>query len=78
MKLTIATVSEVLFDGEAYSVSVPSSDGELTLLSDHMPLISTLKRGSVVVVASKDGSSETFPIEGGLLEVGGNRATIVL
>ena len=76
MRLVIAKVNETLFDGEAASITVPGAAGELTILGEHMPLITTLKPG-MVTVRSSEGVG-TFAIDGGLLEVRRDGATIVL
>lgn len=75
----IASVDEVLFDEEAEAVSVPGSDGSITVLSHHEPIISTLKPGIIHVRGAKQGLAErTFPVTQGVLEVSHNRATILL
>ena len=77
MHVTIATVSEVFFDGQASSLSVPGTGGDMTILPEHMPLVTTLRAGTVTVVPMGE-TAKTFPIEGGLLEVGGSIVTVVL
>ncbi|HET9641256.1 MAG TPA: F0F1 ATP synthase subunit epsilon, partial [Candidatus Paceibacterota bacterium] len=47
MHVVIAKVNESYFDGEAESVTLPGAEGELTILADHMPLVTTLKKGTV-------------------------------
>ncbi len=76
MKVVIAKVNEVLFEGEAQSMTLPGSAGELTVLPHHMPLITTLKTGTIVVRAGADENK--FPIEGGILEVRADGATVIL
>jgi F-type H+-transporting ATPase subunit epsilon len=76
MKLTIAQIDKVLWSGGADSVTVPSTAGVLTILSHHMPLITTLKAGTIVV-KHKEGESEEFPITSGFLEVG-KKETVIL
>ena len=49
MQVTIARVHENLFAGEAVSVTVPTTDGEMTILSKHEALVATLKAGTVTV-----------------------------
>lgn len=78
MKAIIAKVGEVLYEGEAYSLTVPGAAGEMTILSRHMPLVSTLKRGIVSVRESKDAAPKEFNIEGGVLEVSEDTATVLL
>ena len=76
MHLVIAKVDEIFFDGEAHSVTVPGDEGEMTVLTHHMPLITTLKSGTVIVRA--DAGEQEFQIEGGIMEVSGESATVVL
>lgn len=76
MHLIIAKVDEVYFDGEADSFTVTGAAGEMTILPEHMPLITTLKPCSVIV-RSAEGEKE-IPIEGGILEVRRDGATVVL
>ena len=78
LHLTIATVDKKLFSGDVYSATCIGNDGELTILAHHMPLITTLIKGSVRVRVSKNGDEKIFEIDRGLLEVGNNKATILV
>ncbi|MCX6820288.1 MAG: hypothetical protein NT019_03355 [Candidatus Adlerbacteria bacterium] len=78
MKLVIATVNENLFDGEAVSVTVPGTAGEMTVLTHHEPVITTLKKGTIIVRELNDIEPREFPIESGVLEVRSDGATILL
>ena len=78
MHLVIAKVDENLFNGEALSVTVPGASGVMTLLTHHEPLITTLKAGVIVVHELVDVEPRQFPIEGGMLEVRRDGATILL
>ena len=78
MRVTIAQVDENLFDGEAVSMTVPGSAGEMTVLGEHEPLITTLKEGNIVVRVSRDSEPLYFPITAGILEVRRDGATVVL
>lgn len=74
--LTIISLKEILYDSSAVSVSVPGEEGELTVLKNHIPLITLLKTGQIKV---KNGDSEqTFNIQKGLLEVNPTRTTILI
>ena len=75
--LFIATIDTILFSGQARGVVCPGSDGELTILAHHTPLVTTLK-GGVVRVLLSSGEEETFPVESGILEGAGNKAVILL
>lgn len=76
-KLTIAKVSGPVFDDEVISVTVPGSEGEMTLLATHAPIVTVLKSGSITVRLA-DGSEQKFPVEAGTIEVSHNMVTILL
>lgn len=76
MKVVIAKVDENLFDGEAESLTVPGAEGEMTVLGEHMPLVTLLKAGEITVRAG--GTEKKFPIAGGVLEVRREGATVIL
>lgn len=76
MRIIIAKVDETYFDGEADSMTVPGAAGKMTVLPKHMPLITTLKPGSIIL---RIGSEiKEFPVDGGVLEVRRDGATVVL
>ena len=75
--LVIASVGETRFDGPSVSATFPGSDGELTVLAHHEPLVTTLKKGVIRVRESAE-STKDVPIESGVLEVSGNRAVVLL
>jgi F-type H+-transporting ATPase subunit epsilon len=77
LNLTIARVDAPVFAGEVTSVTVPGSEGEMTLLANHAPLMSALRLGTVTV-RKADGSTEIFAVESGTLEVSQNQVTILL
>ena len=74
--LIIAKVNEQLFHGEAHSVTLPSSEGEITVLAHHTPIIATLKAG--IVTVGVNGEKHTFEIDGGVLEISNNRVTVLV
>lgn len=76
--LTITTVDKQLFSGEVYAAICPGSGGELTVLANHMPFITTLAKGIISLKKDKDSELETFPVDRGLLEVSNNNAVILI
>jgi F-type H+-transporting ATPase subunit epsilon len=75
MHIVIAKMDEVLFEGEAKSLTVPGSAGEMTILSHHEPLITTLKPGRIVV---RTDIEQEFPVTEGVLEINSAGATVIL
>lgn len=78
MHLVIAKVNETLFEGEAHSLVAPGSAGEMTVLGHHEPLITTLKAGELRVHLTAGDEPKLFRIEGGVLEVRSEGATVIL
>ncbi len=67
--LSLITPDSTLFDGDVDSVSMPTPDGEITVLPHHIPLLTILAAGTVV--ARKGGSESVFAVSRGVVEVDG-------
>ena len=78
MHLVIAKVDEVFYNGEAYSLTAPGMDGEMTILGSHMPLVTTLKPGELVVREQPGAEPKIFSVTSGVLEVRHDGATVIL
>jgi len=76
--LTVSLVTESKFDGEALSVHVPATSGEMEVLADHEPMITTLKAGTITIKTADNPEGEKFAIEKGILEVANNRAVVLV
>ncbi|MDD5055690.1 MAG: ATP synthase F1 subunit epsilon [Candidatus Peribacteraceae bacterium] len=68
MLVELITPEGVAYTGDAVSVTLPTADGEITVLTGHVPLVSALAPGSMIV-RSKDGES-LFAVARGVVEVG--------
>lgn len=72
----LVSPARLLFSGEVASVILPGSEGEMTILPQHAPLLATLKPG--VVTVSKDGGSpERIFVRGGFAEVNPQGLTVL-
>ena len=67
MKLSIYSLKGVEFEGEAKGVNIKTTAGEITVLDNHLPLISVLEKGKAVIFEEK-GKKE-IEIKGGFLEM---------
>lgn len=76
MQTTVSKVDQPLFAGAAVSVTVPSVEGELTILPEHVALIVPLKAGTLTV--RTEAGEETVPVDGGVCEVSRNQVTVLL
>lgn len=77
LTLTIARVDGPVFTGEVEAIVVPGIDGEMTILPQHVALISPLRTGTLTVV-HQGGKRDTFPVTQGTLEVSNNQATVLI
>ena len=75
-RLTISKVDELLFGGEALSVTLPGTEGELTLLAHHEPLITLLGRGTITV--HTEAEVREFRIERGVCETSHGQVTVLV
>ena len=71
MTLEIISANEILFKGEAESVTLPGVLGSFTVLKNHAPLISVLNMGDIVY-KENDGAEKSIQIKGGLVDVDNN------
>lgn len=76
--LTIAKVGENLFDGEAFSASLPGSEGVFQILADHEAFVCELMSGEIRVKGADDQSYRFLTTQGGIAEISRNQATILL
>ena len=56
-------------------VTVPGAEGYMGVMAGHMPLVSTLRTGMVVVL--KDGKDTRYFIRGGFAEVTDTKLTVL-
>jgi F-type H+-transporting ATPase subunit epsilon len=76
LKLKIATPEKVVYGNEVDQVSIPTMDGEITVLPNHVPLVSVLKAGEMRIV-DKEGE-QVLAVSGGFLEVRGQNEIVIL
>jgi len=67
ISLKIITPLSVSFEGVAEEVVLTSTSGVITILPGHIPLISTIKAGELVI--KKDGVSTPFAVFKGVVHV---------
>jgi F-type H+-transporting ATPase subunit epsilon len=75
MRVTVISPEAAVFDGEADAVIVPAFDGELGILPNHAPLMTTL--GSGVLTVRVGDLATRFRVQGGFLQVVQNSVRIL-
>lgn len=75
INLEIVTPEKKVFDEPVEMVTVPTAKGEIGILTNHAPLISTLKPGILTYTAK--GETERMVIAGGFIEISSNKVSIL-
>jgi len=76
MNLEIVTPEAKIFEGEVRHVQLPGKEGLFGILNNHAPIVATLVKGKVKVVAT-DGDIQYFEIGGGVVEMNNNRISVL-
>ena len=76
IKFKIVTPEKVIYEDEIFQVSIPTASGEITVLPNHIPLISVLQSGEMTI-KDKDGE-HIMALAGGFLEIRDNNEVVIL
>ena len=76
MKLEILTPEKKLFEGEVKSVQVPGKSGRFEMLNNHMPIVSSLNKGSIKITDTNNKTQE-IKINSGVIELKNNSIIIL-
>ena len=68
IKFEIVTPERVVLKEQVVQVTVPTKQGEITVLLNHIPLVASLMPG-VIEIKKSDNSSEIMSVSGGFIEV---------
>jgi len=70
MNLKLVTFGGVKLDEMVYSVTIPTIDGEISVLPSHEPLVTVARDGVITVRRTKETQEEEFfAISGGVVEI---------
>ncbi len=77
LQLKIITPDSIIYESSDVSyVNLMTGAGELTILADHIPLITTIKTGQIKV--GKDGDVFALAVSTGILEVQKDSHVVIL
>lgn len=77
----LVSLSGKKFDEDVHEVTLPTKDGEIGVLQDHMPLVSVADTGVIAVrrnAKDSDREREYFATNGGAIEVSGNTLRVLV
>lgn len=74
-RFQLVSLTGTKFDEDVYEVTLPTMEGEIGVLKDHMPLVSVATNGAIVVrrnAKDADREREFFATNGGVIDVTNN------
>ena len=77
----LVSLSGTKFDDDVYEVILPTLDGEIGVLQDHMPLVSVATTGAIAVRRNPrdtDSQREYFATNGGVIEISDNTLRVLV
>ncbi|HET8709236.1 MAG TPA: ATP synthase F1 subunit epsilon [Candidatus Saccharimonadales bacterium] len=75
VRFQLVSLTGTKFDDDVYEVILPTLEGEIGVLQDHMPLVSVATAGAIMVrrqARDTDREREFFAISGGVIDVTNN------
>ena len=87
MHLEIVSPEKTIFSGEAKSVHLPGSEGHFQVLNNHAPIVSTLKKGKILIDGVDNLDSDfldfsngkaSLEIKSGVVEMKKNKLIILV
>lgn len=75
-QLSIISLEKIEYRDKISAVICPGANGELTVLEDHIPLITPLKKGEIII--KKEDKEDKIQIQDGILEVKKDETVILI
>jgi F-type H+-transporting ATPase subunit epsilon len=75
LKLQIVTPVGIAFSGDVEMVTLPGSEGQLGVLPQHIPLMTQIVPGEIIV--RQDGKERLFAVGEGLVEITSDSVAIL-
>jgi F-type H+-transporting ATPase subunit epsilon len=77
----LVALSGTKFDEDVYEVVLPTLDGEIGVLQDHMPLVSVASNGVIAIrrdAKDSDVQRDFFATNGGVVEISDNTLRVLV
>lgn len=71
----LTTPDGTIFEGDVDSISLPTPDGEITVLPHHIPLITIVVPGSILIRTGRE--EQLFAVSRGVIEVDGQTIRVL-
>lgn len=76
LSIEITTPERTLFKGTVDAATIPTSEGEITVLPHHIPLVSVLAPGELIL--KKDGKETSIAVSTGFIQVRDGEHILIL
>ncbi len=76
LHLEIITPDAIVFDSQVESVTLPTGNGEITVLPKHIPLMTTVLPGSLI--ARQKSGEHLFAVSRGTIEIDGTGIRVLV
>ena len=77
MKVSIHSIQKTLYEGSAEKLICRTPQGQITVLNDHIPLITKIM-GPVVIAQGPGGKRHEVALSGGIFEVRPESEVVIL
>jgi len=77
IKVKVVTPERVVCECEADRVTLPVTDGEVTILPNHRSYIASLKVGEILARYNNSENENSIAVVGGFLEFNDNKLTVL-
>ena len=74
--LTVSTPDGNAFCGDCTAIFVRGTEGELCIMADHAPFVTSVVKGECKIAVSED-EERTATLDGGIITTGENRVTLI-
>ena len=75
IKFKIATPEKIVYEDEVDQITLPTKMGEISVLPNHLPLVSSLLAGEILI--KKDNQEIPIAVAGGFVELNNNQMVIL-
>ncbi len=75
IKFKIVTPERVVYENEVDEATIPTTEGQITVLPHHIPLMSMLNAGELIL--KKDGQEIPMAVSSGFIQVNNNEIIIL-
>ena len=71
MRVFMYSLAGILYEGDAEVATLPAKDGEISVLQNHVPLITPLSKGTITLKKGSgfDEDAKSFPVAGGFAQI---------